>query len=39
MRLQALPIDPVSGAEAEKIHVAIDAASPDLAKRVRDVLE
>jgi tripartite-type tricarboxylate transporter receptor subunit TctC len=39
MRLQSLPIDPVSGEEAERIHRAIDAASPDLARRVRDVLE
>jgi hypothetical protein len=38
-RLQSLPIDPVGGEEAEKIHGAIDAASPDLAMRVRDVLE
>ena len=38
-RRQALPLDPVSGEEAEKIHDAIDAAAPDLARRVRDVLE
>jgi tripartite-type tricarboxylate transporter receptor subunit TctC len=38
-RLQSLPIDPVSGAEAEQTHGAIDAASPDLVRRVRDVLE
>jgi len=39
VRRQALPLDPVGGEEAEKIHGAIDAASPDLARRVRDVLE
>jgi tripartite-type tricarboxylate transporter receptor subunit TctC len=38
-RRQALPLDPVSGEEAERIHGAIDAAAPDLARRVRDVLE
>ena len=38
-RRQALPLDPVDGEEAERIHGAIDAASPDLARRVRDVLE
>jgi tripartite-type tricarboxylate transporter receptor subunit TctC len=38
-RRQALPLDPVGGEEAEKIADAIDAAAPDLAKRVRDVLE
>ena len=36
---QSLPIDPVSGEEAEKIIRTIYAAPPDLAKRVRNVLE
>ena len=39
VRRQALPLDPVDGEEAERIHRVIDAASPELAKRVRDVLE
>ena len=38
-RRQGLPLDPVGGEEAEKIAGAIDAAAPDLVKRVRDVLE
>jgi tripartite-type tricarboxylate transporter receptor subunit TctC len=38
-RRQALPLDPVGGEEAERIADAIDAAAPDLARRVRDVLE
>ncbi len=36
---QSLPIDLVTGAEAEKIVNAIYAASPDLAKKVEDVLK
>jgi tripartite-type tricarboxylate transporter receptor subunit TctC len=36
---QSLPIDPVSGEEAEKTIAAIYAARPDLAKTVKDVLE
>jgi tripartite-type tricarboxylate transporter receptor subunit TctC len=34
-----LPLDPVSGDEAEKTIAAIYAAAPDLAKRVKDVIE
>ena len=36
---QSLPIDPVTGEEAETIIAGIYAAPPDLAKMVRDVLE
>lgn len=36
---QNLPLDPVSGEEAENIVAAIYAASPDLAKQVKDVFE
>jgi len=36
---QSLPIDAVSGEEAEGIIAAIYAASPDLAKQVRDVFQ
>jgi len=34
-----LPLDPVGGEEAEKIMAAIYAAPPELAKRVKDVLD
>ena len=36
---QSLPVDPVTGEEAENIIAGIYAAPPDLAKKVRDVLE
>jgi tripartite-type tricarboxylate transporter receptor subunit TctC len=36
---QNLPLDPVSGEEAEKIIATIYAAPPDLAKKVKDVLD
>ena len=36
---QALPLDPVTGEEAEKVIATIYAASPELAKQVKDVLE
>jgi tripartite-type tricarboxylate transporter receptor subunit TctC len=36
---QSLPIDPVTGEEAEAIIATIYAAPPDLAKKVRNVLE
>jgi hypothetical protein len=38
-RKQNLPLDPVSGEEAEKIIATIYAASPELARKVKDVLE
>ena len=36
---QNLPLDPVSGEEAEKIMATIYAAPPELAKKVKDVLD
>jgi tripartite-type tricarboxylate transporter receptor subunit TctC len=36
---QNLPLDPVSGEEAETIIATIYAASPDLAKKIKDVIE
>lgn len=36
---QSLPVDPVTGEEAENIIAGIYAAPPDLAKKVKDVLE
>ena len=39
MHKQSLPLDPVSGEEAEKIIRAIYAASPELARKVKDVLD
>jgi tripartite-type tricarboxylate transporter receptor subunit TctC len=36
---QSLPLDPVAGEEAEKIIATIYAASPQLAKKVREVLD
>ncbi len=36
---QSLPLDPVSGAEAEKIIATIYAASPQLARKVKEVLD
>jgi len=36
---QNLPLDPVTGEEAEKIIKTIYAASPELAKKVKDVLD
>jgi hypothetical protein len=39
VKLQALPLDPVTGEEAEKVISAIHAVPSDLAKRVRNVLE
>jgi tripartite-type tricarboxylate transporter receptor subunit TctC len=36
---QALPLDPVTGEEAEKVIATIYAAPPDLARKVKDVLE
>jgi tripartite-type tricarboxylate transporter receptor subunit TctC len=36
---QNLPLDPVAGEEAEKIMVTIYAAPPELAKKVKDVLD
>jgi len=36
---QSLPLDPVSSEEAEKIIRAIYAASPELARKVKDVLD
>ena len=36
---QNLPLDPVTGEEAEKIISAIYAAPPDMARKVKDVLE
>ena len=36
---QSLPVDPVTGEEAENIIATIYAAPPDLAKKVKDVLE
>jgi tripartite-type tricarboxylate transporter receptor subunit TctC len=38
-RKQSLPLDPVTGREAEKVIAAIYAAPPELAKKVKDVLE
>lgn len=39
MQKQSLPLDPVTGEEAEKIVQSIDAAPPDLIKQVKDVFE
>jgi tripartite-type tricarboxylate transporter receptor subunit TctC len=39
MQQQSLPLDPVTGEEAEKILSTLYAASPDLAKKAREVLE
>jgi tripartite-type tricarboxylate transporter receptor subunit TctC len=36
---QNLPLDPVSGEEAEKVITEIYAAAPELAKKVKDVLD
>jgi tripartite-type tricarboxylate transporter receptor subunit TctC len=36
---QNLPLDPVTGEEAEKIMVTIYSARPELAKKVKDVLD
>jgi len=36
---QSLPLDPVTGEEAERIMATIYAASPELAKQVKNVLE
>jgi tripartite-type tricarboxylate transporter receptor subunit TctC len=36
---QSLPLDPVTGEEAEKAIAAIYAAPPELARKVKDVLE
>jgi hypothetical protein len=36
---QSLPVDPVAGEEAENIIARIYAAPPDLAKKVKDVLQ
>jgi tripartite-type tricarboxylate transporter receptor subunit TctC len=36
---QNLPLDPVSGEEAEKVIAAIYAAPPELARKVKDVLQ
>jgi tripartite-type tricarboxylate transporter receptor subunit TctC len=38
-RKQNLPLDPVSGEEAEKIVAAIYSAPPELAKKVKDVID
>jgi len=36
---QSLPLDPVPGEEAEKMIATIYAASPELARKVKDVLD
>ena len=36
---QSLPLDPVTGEDAEKVIAAIYAAPPELARKVKDVLE